>query len=629
MGLLELLIRRREGTEGTGPGATDNCILWLRADRPHPSAPPVVDLSGSLVNTWFDQSGLGNDASSTGGNRPTYDTTAAFCPPFGDLPGIDFLGNDFLVTDELVASLVSPGDVPTIDGQSAVAAYVVYRAGDQNATMLSIRHLADGSSSTDGVNLKLEFATTRIETTVDAGLPEVPVVIPLILGVGFNDGNIHQLSNHYDADLANDEFRLRSDTTVEIGIDLNTSTRLFAESNEVNIGRFGPGQVGTLFQGTLFEILIYTEDDPATRAIVEEYLTSKWCSGLSAPDAPCLTICATSTTSVTLEWDTPDDGGSPITGYKLTRTGGGPNVVTNLGVVNSFVDNTVVDGTSYTYTLVAINLLGESPDSNVKVWDQPNFDTTCPPCPPVPPPTVPDPPCIFFGGTTITDVLTNWTTPGDGGSAITGYTLTRTDTIFGVTVFPLGVVNTFTDTTAPSGVLLNYSVTAENAIGSSSPSNTITIVLGGASCFARGYVLQFPGGASAVHNIVILSFTLFEPSTVILRGLGPKLLGAPQFLPFVLDDPHIELFDTVAAVSLDSNDSYLTRPAPELAAMAAAGLTPTFAVEAAMVKSLPAGLYSLHVKRSPILPPPTPPTFVPGLASDGVAVGDVHIISVP
>lgn len=374
MSLLPLLISRREGTEGTGPGATDNCILWLRSDKPHVSAPEVVDLSGSLVNIWYDQSGLGNDAISSGSSRPTYNASSVTCPPFGVFPGIEFDGvDDFLVIGSLVSSLSAPGDTPTIDGQPSMAMYIVFQASDQTAAIASIRHVEDGSGTTDGISIQLGPGTLRNEISVDAGPPDVSVTLPLILGLGYDDSFPHLISNHYDADLSSDHFRLRFDASIELDLDTVTATQLFAEANEVNVGRFGTG--GFYFSGTIFEILVYTKDNPTIRSIVESYLTGKWCAGLTTPDPPCLWIDAAAPGEATLNWQPGlDDGGTPITGWELTRTGGGPTVVTDFGAAaTAHTDTGLSDGVIYTYTLRAENGLGFSIGSNVLAWAQPDF----------------------------------------------------------------------------------------------------------------------------------------------------------------------------------------------------------------------------------------------------------------
>ncbi|MEK7424998.1 MAG: fibronectin type III domain-containing protein, partial [Actinomycetota bacterium] len=72
--------------------------------------------------------------------------------------------------------------------------------------------------------------------------------------------------------------------------------------------------------------------------------------------------------TASLSWTTPSfDGGSPLTGYRVYR-GTGPNPTTaltpDLGVVTSFQDSGLSNGTTYYYKVSALNATGESPLSN-------------------------------------------------------------------------------------------------------------------------------------------------------------------------------------------------------------------------------------------------------------------------
>lgn len=276
MSLLPLLISRREGIEGKGPGGTTGCILWLRTDKAHSSAPDVVNLTGINVNTWYDQSGLGNHASASGSARPDWITGVVNCPPAGLMPGVLFDGvNDFLLVDPLKVTEFGEG---TLDGRPSAMMFVVFRGADQTAGLLSIRHMEDGSTMTDGMNIQIQPSTVRDEVTIDAdcgGESITPITIPLITGLNYNDSSPHLAVNMFDADVATSDFRLRVDCTTEVPLTLPDATRLYLGSNEINIGRFGPG--GLYFSGYLFEVLIYSNASDSTRATVESYLCNKWC----------------------------------------------------------------------------------------------------------------------------------------------------------------------------------------------------------------------------------------------------------------------------------------------------------------------------------------------------------------
>ncbi len=86
----------------------------------------------------------------------------------------------------------------------------------------------------------------------------------------------------------------------------------------------------------------------------------------TAPTRPSLTAARTSTNSaVSLSWQAPDNGGSPITRYTLYRgtAPGAEKSLASVGTHTSYVDSKVKAGTTYFYTLVATNAVGSSQPS--------------------------------------------------------------------------------------------------------------------------------------------------------------------------------------------------------------------------------------------------------------------------
>lgn len=65
----------------------------------------------------------------------------------------------------------------------------------------------------------------------------------------------------------------------------------------------------------------------------------------------------------------------------------------------------------------------------------------------------------------------SWSTPSDGGSAITGYKLYRDGALYKT----LGVTNAYTDTGLTNGQSYTYQVSAVNAIGEGSKSNSVSL----------------------------------------------------------------------------------------------------------------------------------------------------------
>ncbi|HZS74515.1 MAG TPA: fibronectin type III domain-containing protein, partial [Candidatus Nitrosotalea sp.] len=90
----------------------------------------------------------------------------------------------------------------------------------------------------------------------------------------------------------------------------------------------------------------------------------------STPQSPTgLVATIVSSSQINLSWTAPnDDGGSPITGYKIERsTNGGTFSVLVSNTANtatSFSDTSLTANTTYTYRVSAINAIGTSPASN-------------------------------------------------------------------------------------------------------------------------------------------------------------------------------------------------------------------------------------------------------------------------
>lgn len=87
----------------------------------------------------------------------------------------------------------------------------------------------------------------------------------------------------------------------------------------------------------------------------------------TVPSAPTLSSVTGGNATSTVNWTTPaSDGGSAITGYKVYRgtTSGGETLLTTLGVVLTFNDSGLTNGTTYYYEVTAINANGESVKSN-------------------------------------------------------------------------------------------------------------------------------------------------------------------------------------------------------------------------------------------------------------------------
>jgi fibronectin type 3 domain-containing protein len=176
----------------------------------------------------------------------------------------------------------------------------------------------------------------------------------------------------------------------------------------------------------------------------------------AAPAAPVLAA-AEGLEKVSLTWAPPADNGSAVTGYVLSRgtSSGGETPLATLGAVTSYTDTAVTPGTQYFYALRATNAVGTSP-SSAEVAATPYTTASAPTL-------------TATGGKG--QVRLAWTTPADGGRAITGYQVYR-----GLAPGAETLVQTISTGTSyidavTGGVTYYYRVAAVTAAGSGALSN--------------------------------------------------------------------------------------------------------------------------------------------------------------
>ena len=179
-----------------------------------------------------------------------------------------------------------------------------------------------------------------------------------------------------------------------------------------------------------------------------------------APGRPTGVAGTAGNTQAIVTWAAPaSDGGSPITRYTVTSSGGrtctwttGPLTCTVTGLTN---------GTSYTFTVTATNAAGTSVPSDVSAS--------------VTPATVPGAPTGAKASAFDRFASVSWLAPSvNGGSAITGYTVTATPG--GATCITEGELSCMVEDLA-NGTSYTFTVTATNAAGTgaaSAASNAVT-----------------------------------------------------------------------------------------------------------------------------------------------------------
>jgi uncharacterized protein (TIGR02145 family) len=154
-----------------------------------------------------------------------------------------------------------------------------------------------------------------------------------------------------------------------------------------------------------------------------------------------------------------NNGGSAITGYTVTSSPGG---ITATGATSPINVTGLTNGTAYTFRVVATNVIGNSVASTASTAVTP-----------VAPNTVPGPPTSVVATAGNASASVAFVAPtNNGGSAITGYTVTSSPGGFTAT----GATSPINVTGLTNGTAYTFSVVATNAIGNSSPSTASSAV---------------------------------------------------------------------------------------------------------------------------------------------------------
>ena len=194
----------------------------------------------------------------------------------------------------------------------------------------------------------------------------------------------------------------------------------------------------------------------------------------TVPGAPTsLSATASGTSTINLTWTGPsDNGGSPITGYRIEVSSNGgtswTNRVANTGTTSTTHSHTGLSaGTTRHYRVSAINSVGTGAASNVDNATTDDAATTVP--------GAPTSLTATASGSTRIDL--DWDAPSsDGGSPITGYRIEVSPN--GTSSWTDRVANTGTTTTTYShtglsaGTTRHYRVSAINSVGTGTASST-------------------------------------------------------------------------------------------------------------------------------------------------------------
>jgi hypothetical protein len=219
----------------------------------------------------------------------------------------------------------------------------------------------------------------------------------------------------------------------------NSSSRYleFADGSQLSLG-----QPVTLFGKTIFLAA-------AAGATI---------NNIEAPSAPTIDSIVPGNQTITITFTAPtSDGGSTITGYKYSTDGTTYTTATVSG--NEIIISGLTNGTSYSVTIKATNVAGDSVASN-------SLSST--------PRTTPSAPVINSiteGNQTLT---VNFTAPSTGGSAITGYKYSIDGTNYSTAIVAGSSIIITTNLT--NGTSYPVTIKATNVAGDSNASNSVTAI---------------------------------------------------------------------------------------------------------------------------------------------------------
>ncbi len=188
------------------------------------------------------------------------------------------------------------------------------------------------------------------------------------------------------------------------------------------------------------------------------------------PGAPTALSASAGNAQATVKWTAPaSDGGSPISGYRITPyIGATAQATTTVSGSSTHATLTpLTNGTAYTFTVTAINAAGAGPESATSNSVTPTG------------PTPPGAPTAVSASAGSGQATVNWTVPAsDGGSAILSYRITPyigANAQTPVTVAAPATSKTITGLT--NGTAYTFTVAAVNSIGTgpeSAASNAVT-----------------------------------------------------------------------------------------------------------------------------------------------------------
>jgi large repetitive protein len=185
----------------------------------------------------------------------------------------------------------------------------------------------------------------------------------------------------------------------------------------------------------------------------------------SSPTVPATPTASAGISSATLSWVAPAANGSPITSYVVTPYLGGVAQPTQTfsGSTTSTTFTGLAAGSSWTYTVAAVNAYGTSAASAKSTA--------------VVPYVLPGAPTITAAAAGDSSATLTWSTPSNGGNAITAYVVTPYLGTVAQATRTFGTATTQVVTGLTPGAAYTFTVAATNAAGTGPPSAKSSVVV--------------------------------------------------------------------------------------------------------------------------------------------------------
>src|SRR3569623_1543046 len=356
------------------------------------------------------------------------------------VPGAPMIGTPVAGNAQVSVSFSAPAS----NGGSAITDYTVTSSpGGFTATGVSSPIVVTGLTNGTAYSFTVT-ATNAIGTGSPSGSTSSvpPATEPCAPTIGTATAGNAQATVSFSAPASNG------------GITITGYTVIPSPGGLTATGASSPITVTGLSNGTAYTFTVTATNNVGTGSASA---ASNSITPATLPGAPTIGAVTAGNTQVTVNFSAPASYGSAITGYTATSSPGG---ITATGASSPINVTGLTNGTAYSFTVTATNVMGTS---------SPSGSTSN-----VTPATVPGAPTIGSATAGNAQATVSFAAPAsNGGITITGYTVTSSPG--GIT--HSGASSPITVTGLSNGTAYTFSVTATNSVGrgsASAASNSVT-----------------------------------------------------------------------------------------------------------------------------------------------------------